>query len=180
MSLTRMEGGRCSNDCNAALTESVLQTGAHTIKTLDQLRSIGVAVALDDFGTGYSSLASLQKLPLTRVKLDRSLIASIDDNAQSASIARATIGLCRSLGLEVTAEGVERVEQLAMLLPHRGLSLQGYLFSRPVSTAELLPLLGRLPAHCRELKEHALKLPATPFTSRSGERRKGPLSLVGD
>ena len=125
------------------LTESVLQTGAHTIKTLDQLRAIGVAVALDDFGTGYSSLASLQQLPLTRVKLDRSLIAGIDDGARSASIARATIALCRGLGLEVTAEGVERVEQLAMLLPHRAISLQGYLFSRPVSARHLLPLLER-------------------------------------
>jgi diguanylate cyclase (GGDEF)-like protein len=163
------------------LTESVLQTGAHTIKTLDQLRSIGVAVALDDFGTGYSSLASLQRLPLTRVKLDRSLIAGIDDNARSASIARATIALCRGLGLEVTAEGVERIEQLAMLLPHRAISLQGYLFSRPVSARDLLPLLERLPAQCQELRLAAMKLPVQPkFTTRTGERRKGALALVVD
>jgi diguanylate cyclase (GGDEF)-like protein len=162
------------------LTESVLQTGAHTIKTLEQLRSIGIATALDDFGTGYSSLASLQRLPLTRVKLDRSLIAGIDDGARSDSIARATIALCRGLGLEVTVEGVERVEQLAMLLPHRAISLQGYLFSRPVSANDLLPLLDRLPEHCRELKEAAQKLPQTKFVSRTGERRKGLLALVAD
>ncbi len=60
------------------LTENVLQTGPATIETLRRLREIGVAIALDDFGTGYSSLASLEQLPLTRVKLDRSLIASID------------------------------------------------------------------------------------------------------
>jgi diguanylate cyclase (GGDEF)-like protein len=163
------------------LTESVLQTGAHTIKTLDQLRAIGVAVALDDFGTGYSSLASLQRLPLTRVKLDRSLIAGIDDNARSASIARATIALCRGLGLEVTAEGVERVEQFAMLLQHRAISLQGYLFSRPVSESGLLPLLERLPAQCRELKRTAQQLPVqNKFASRTGERRKGALTLVGE
>jgi EAL domain-containing protein (putative c-di-GMP-specific phosphodiesterase class I) len=88
----------CPRRClELELTESVLQTGAHTIKTLDQLRSIGVAVALDDFGTGYSSLASLQRLPLTRVKLDRSLIAGIDDKRAVSSIARATIALCRGL-----------------------------------------------------------------------------------
>ncbi len=163
------------------LTESVLQTGAHTIKTLDQLRAIGVAIALDDFGTGYSSLASLQRLPLTRVKLDRSLIAGMDDNARSAAIARATIALCRGLGLEVTAEGVERLEQLAMLLPHRAISLQGYLFSRAVPAGDLLPLLERLPATCQELKQSALKLPIQPkFTTRAGERRKGALSLVMD
>jgi EAL domain-containing protein (putative c-di-GMP-specific phosphodiesterase class I) len=122
----------------------------------------------------------LQKLPLTRVKLDRSLIAGIDDDAQSASIARATIALCRSLGLEVTAEGVERIEQLAMLLPHRAISLQGYLFPRPVAAGELLPLLGRLAERCQELRDSAQKLPATKFSARSGERRKGPLTLVGD
>jgi diguanylate cyclase (GGDEF)-like protein len=163
------------------LTESVLQTGSHTIRTLEQLRALGVAVALDDFGTGYSSLASLQRLPLTRVKLDRSLIAGIDDNARSASIARATIALCRGLGLEVTAEGVERVEQLAMLLPHRAISLQGYLFARPVSARDLLPLLERLPAQCHELEQAAQKLPGqTKFATRQGERRRGSLSLVVD
>jgi diguanylate cyclase (GGDEF)-like protein len=161
------------------LTESVLQTGTHTIKTLDQLRAIGVAIALDDFGTGYSSLASLQQLPLTRVKLDRSLIAGIDDNARSASIARATIALCRGLGLEVTAEGVERVEQLAMLLPHRAISLQGYLFSRPVSEGGLLPLLERLPVQCRELKLAAQQVSVqNRFSTAAAERRKGALTLV--
>ena len=163
------------------LTESVLQTGAHTIKTLDQLRAIGVSIALDDFGTGYSSLASLQRLPLTRVKLDRSLISGIDDNERSAAIARATIALCRGLGLDVTAEGVERVEQLAMLLPHRAISLQGYLFSRPVSEQGLLSLLERLPAQCQELRQTAQKLsPQTQFTTRAGERRRGTLALVAD
>ena len=133
------------------LTESVLQTGAATIKSLEQLRSIGVAIALDDFGTGYSSLASLQQLPLTRVKLDRSLIASMDGSVRSASIARATIGLCRDLGLEVTAEGVERLEQFAALRAYRNISLQGYLLARPVCREELLPLLERLPKHCQDL-----------------------------
>ncbi len=162
------------------LTESVLQTGAHTIRTLEQLRTIGVAIALDDFGTGYSSLASLQNLPLSRVKLDRSLISGIDDGARSAAIARATIALCRSLGLEVTAEGVERVEQLAMLLPHKAISLQGYLFARPVSASELLPLLAQVGDRCRELEAVARKLPQAKFTTRTSERRKGGLTLVGD
>ena len=136
---------------------------------------------MDDFGTGYSSLASLQRLPLSRVKLDRSLIAGIDDNARSASIARATIALCRGLGLEVTAEGVERIEQLAMLLPHRAISLQGYLFSRPVPANDLLTLLDRLPAQAEEHKKAAEKLPShAKFVTRSGDRRKGGLTLVGE
>jgi EAL domain-containing protein (putative c-di-GMP-specific phosphodiesterase class I) len=161
------------------LTESVLQTGSQTIKALDQLRCIGVAIALDDFGTGYSSLASLQQLPLTRVKLDRSLIADIDESARSASVARATIALCRSLDLEVTAEGIERLGQFAMLLPHRAISLQGYLFSRPVSGDELLPLLTRLPGQLRELVQLSQGLPV-PVHAETRAKRRGALALVRD
>jgi EAL domain-containing protein (putative c-di-GMP-specific phosphodiesterase class I) len=133
------------------LTESVLQTGPTTIKALCQLREIGVAIALDDFGTGFSSMASLEQLPLTRIKLDRSLIARMDSSARSASIARATIRLCSELGLEVTAEGVERLEQFAALLGYRGISMQGYLLARPVPSEALLAVLKELPSHCQEL-----------------------------
>jgi diguanylate cyclase (GGDEF)-like protein len=133
------------------LTESVLQTGAATIKTLEQLRSMGVAVALDDFGTGYSSIASLEQLPLTRIKLDRSLISRIDMSARSASIARATIGLCNELGLLVTAEGVERLEQFAELSGYREMTLQGFLLSEAVPRDRLLPLLKKLPEVCSDL-----------------------------
>ena len=80
------------------LTENVLQTGAATVEVLRQLRRRGVAIALDDFGIGYSSLASLEQLPLTRVKLDRALIASIHTSARSAAVARALVGLCHDIG----------------------------------------------------------------------------------
>ena len=90
--------------------------------------------------------------------------------------------MCRGLGLEVTAEGVERIEQLAMLLPHPAISLQGYLFSRPVSAkASCWPCSKRLPAHCEELRQTVQKLPPQDqLVSRSGERRKGALTLVVD
>jgi diguanylate cyclase (GGDEF)-like protein len=133
------------------LTETVLQTGAATIETLKCLRAHGVAIALDDFGTGYSSLASLEQLPLTRIKLDRSLIAGIDSSPRSAAIARAIIGLCQGLGLEVTAEGVERREQFALLLGHRAMYLQGYLLAHPVSRDELLPVMADLSRRAEEL-----------------------------
>jgi len=133
------------------LTETVLQTGAATIETLKCLRAHGVAIALDDFGTGYSSLASLEQLPLTRIKLDRSLIAGIDTSPRSAAIARAIIGLCHGLGLEVTAEGVERREQFALLLGHRAMYLQGYLLAHPVSRDELLPVMADLSRRAEEL-----------------------------
>ncbi|MEO6079950.1 MAG: EAL domain-containing protein [Steroidobacteraceae bacterium] len=130
------------------LTENVLQTGATTIDALRRLRASGIAIALDDFGTGYSSFASLEVLPLTRVKLDRSLVSSIDTNPPSRAIASSIIDLCRNLGFEVTAEGVERPEQLAMLVEHGATHIQGYLLSRPVSRddlmAELSALRGRM------------------------------------
>ena len=113
------------------------------------------------------------------MKLDRSLIAGIDDSARAASIARATIALCRGLGLEVTAEGVERLEQFAMLLPNRAISLQGYLFSRPVPRDELLALLKRMPAHCQDLLQQSQKLPAPAHTTLH-EKRRAALTLVRD
>ena len=133
------------------LTESVLQTGAATIGALKRLRANGVAIALDDFGTGYSSLASLEQLPLTRIKLDRSLIAGIDTNPRSAAIARAIIGMCQGLGLEITAEGVERTEQFAMLVGKRGMYLQGYLLARPIARDEVLAVLPNVHANAQEL-----------------------------
>jgi hypothetical protein len=79
----------------------------------------------------------------------------------------------------VTAEGVERIEQFAMLLPHRAISLQGYLFSRPVPSDDLLPLLKRLPAYCQELLQLSQKLPA-PAHAAPREKRRAALALVRD
>ena len=133
------------------LTENVLQTGSATIASLRRLRAHGIAIALDDFGSGFSSLASLEQLPLTRIKLDRSLIASIDTSARSASIAKAIIQLCQGLGLAITAEGIERLEQLAPLVGYVGLYAQGYLIARPQSVDDLLPVIADLPAVTRGL-----------------------------
>ncbi len=127
------------------LTENVLQTGPATIETLRELRQLGISIALDDFGTGYSSLASLEQLPLTRVKLDRSLIASIDTSERSMAIARAIIGLCENLRLEVTAEGIERPEQLALLLAHPSMSLQGFLISHPLDSDSVPNAVAMMP-----------------------------------
>jgi diguanylate cyclase (GGDEF)-like protein len=114
------------------LTESALQTGPATIEALHWLRSFGVAIALDDFGTGYSSLTSIEQLPLTRVKIDRSLIMDIDRSPRYAAIVRSVIGLCRSLGLAVTAEGIERRSQFAFLYAQGSVDIQGYFIARPM------------------------------------------------
>jgi len=133
------------------LTESVLQTGPTTVEALRRLREQGIAIALDDFGTGYSSLASLEQLPLNRIKLDRSLIAGLGTDSRSAAMTRAIIAMCQDLGLEITAEGVERAEQFNALLGHRSMYLQGYLLCPPVSRDELLPAMARASALAREL-----------------------------
>jgi diguanylate cyclase (GGDEF)-like protein len=133
------------------LTESVLQTGPATIEQLHRLRGLGLAIALDDFGTGYSSLSSLEQLPLTRVKLDRSLIESIDSNERSRSIVRAIIDLCNGLDLQVTAEGLERPEQFERFMGCKNLSLQGYLLARPVPMGQLLAEMKHAAARAQEL-----------------------------
>ena len=151
------------------LTETVLQTGQGTIETLRRLRELGISVALDDFGAGYSSLASLEQLPLTRVKLDRSLIATIDSSARSLAIARSIIGLCASLELEVTAEGIERREQLALLLAYPQLSLQGFLLSHPLTGAALPAFIANVSPHLQGL---LLDVPAVAATKTTPAERQ--------
>jgi diguanylate cyclase (GGDEF)-like protein len=133
------------------LTENVLQTGPTTIAALHRLRELGVSIALDDFGTGYSSLTSLERLPLTRVKIDRGLIGSLDTSSRSPAIVRSIVGLCHSLGLQVTAEGVERPSQLAALLMDRGVQVQGYLVSRPLKAATVPAFLTESRRHLEQL-----------------------------
>ena len=101
-------------------------------------------------------------LPLTRIKLDRSLVASIDTSARSASIARAIIQLCQGLGLSITAERIERPEQLTPLVGYPGLYAQGYLIAHPQSPDELLPVIARLPELTRSLvRASVARLPET-------------------
>jgi diguanylate cyclase (GGDEF)-like protein len=126
------------------LTESVLQTGPTTIAALRTLRSHGFGIALDDFGTGYSSLTSLEQLPLSRVKLDAKLVAGIGSSPRAGAIARAIIDLCAGLGLEVTAEGIERREQFAWFARSSNISLQGFLFSDAVHFSRVLPFKASL------------------------------------
>jgi len=137
------------------LTENVLQTGPTTIAALHRLRELGVSIALDDFGTGYSSLTSLERLPLTRVKIDRGLIGSLDSSARSPAIVRSIVGLCHSLGLQVTAEGVERPSQLASLLMDRGVQVQGYLVSRPLKATSVPSFLTESRHHLEQLMRTA-------------------------
>jgi diguanylate cyclase (GGDEF)-like protein/PAS domain S-box-containing protein len=114
------------------VTESVFfDPDAHVIRQLDRLREAGVRVALDDFGTGYSSLGRLQDLPVDAVKIDRSFVSMVRTGAEKLPILNSMINMAHSLGLTVTAEGIETVAQAAYLTDLNCDSLQGYLFSHP-------------------------------------------------
>ena len=94
-------------------------------------------LAVDDFGTGYSSLAYLKKLPVDKLKIDRTFVTDIGSDPTSAAIVTAIIGLAHCLGLEVLAEGIQSDQQHATLLASGCTHGQGFLFSQPVSAAAL-------------------------------------------
>lgn len=123
------------------VTESVLlENSATAMATLRALRDHGVHIALDDFGTGYSSLSYLTRMPISNLKVDRAFIRGLLDGGLNAAIVRAILAMARSLGMHVTAEGVETLPQALALRDMGCGSLQGYYFSRPV-VAELIPAL---------------------------------------
>jgi diguanylate cyclase (GGDEF)-like protein len=104
--------------------------------TFTQLRELGIKLAIDDFGTGYSALSYLKQLPVDYVKLDQAFVRELGDNAADAAITQAVITMAHGLGLKVTAEGVETLEQLQVLRAQGCDEVQGYLVGRPVPAAE--------------------------------------------
>ncbi len=124
------------------ITESaVMQDAEKTIATLNALNALGVTLSIDDFGTGYSSLSYLKRFPLAKLKVDQSFVRNLSTSANDAAIARSVILLGHSLNLIVIAEGVETEAQLAWLRTQHCEEMQGYLFSRPVPSAEFEALL---------------------------------------
>lgn len=125
-------------DIELEITESVaMQNVDATIQVLRSLRDLGVDLAIDDFSTGYSSLAYLKRLPIQRLKLDRSFVKDIEADPNDAAICSATIALAHAPGLQVVAEGVE-TETQRLYLRDLGCDLmQGFLFSRPLPSEDL-------------------------------------------
>lgn len=124
--------GLPANRLELEVTESVLLQDSDVIMIiLHKIRSLGVRVSMDDFGTGYSSLSYLRRFPFDKIKIDQSFIRTLDDSNDCLAIVRAVLGLGRSLGMSVVAEGVETEAQFALLEREGCEQLQGYLFSKP-------------------------------------------------
>lgn len=144
------ETGLPASKLELEVTESNImgQTEALVV-VLKNLRHIGVTISVDDFGTGYSSLSRLKRLPIDRLKIDRSFVCDLPFDEDDAAIARAVIALGRSLGLRVIAEGVENAEQAEFLRQEGCHEAQGYYYSKPISAAAVTDIFAGKVRLCR-------------------------------
>jgi EAL domain-containing protein (putative c-di-GMP-specific phosphodiesterase class I) len=128
------------------ITEStVMADPSAAVEMLMKIKSLGVQLSIDDFGTGYSSLSYLHRFPLDTLKIDSSFTKSMGQESDSIEIVRTILPMANSLQLNVVAEGVETVEQLAILRKLRCEFAQGFYFSKPVTADEAGALLGKNP-----------------------------------
>lgn len=127
------------------ITEGVLmQDLPETMETLKSLTDMGIGLSIDDFGTGYSSLSYLRRFPFTALKIDRSFVSDVTDNADAAVLTKAIINMGHSLGMSVIGEGVERGEQLDFLRAQGCDLIQGYHLGRPMTAIECARFLRSL------------------------------------
>jgi len=143
------------------ITENIALNYDEAAVVLRKLRDKGVKLAFDDFGTGYASLSYLTKFPLSRIKIDRSFVGKITDDAEDAAIVRSLISMAHNLGLGVIAEGVETTGQAAFLLKEHCEEAQGYLYAKPLAAEAFEVFLRTRPS------EPAQFFPERPFSPRS-------------
>jgi len=138
------ENDVCPSNYEFEITETVLLgDDAATRDSIAVLKQEGFSIALDDFGTGYSSLSSLQRFAVDKIKIDRAFVRNLDQNDRDAvTLVDAIIHLARALDLDVIAEGVETEAQRDRLIACGCNSFQGFLFSRPISAADLRALIA--------------------------------------
>lgn len=149
-----VETGLDPSQLELEITEnSAMQNAEHSIRTLQDLKRIGVRIAVDDFGIGYSSLNYLKRFPLDSLKLDKSLVQDVTDDAGAAAIASAVISMAASLGLKLVAEGIETEEQLAFFRERGCPRGQGYLVGRPMEAGPFRQFLRDRARHPAETPE---------------------------
>jgi diguanylate cyclase (GGDEF)-like protein/PAS domain S-box-containing protein len=138
------QSGLSAHRLELEITETLLlERGDHVLATLHALRALGVRIAMDDFGTGYSSLSYLRSFPFDKIKIDRSFVRDLCSNTDSQAIVRAIVSLGSSLGITITAEGVECERDLERLRAEGCTQAQGFLFSVPRPQREILQGLRR-------------------------------------
>lgn len=132
------------------VTETIaLNDDGRSFEALARLKALGVRIAFDDFGTGFASLSSLQRYPLTTLKIDRSFVQDISSRTKDAAIIRALVSMSGDLGLATVAEGIETAEQAAIISSLGCTVGQGYLYARPMPALQLFPYLSRETRHDR-------------------------------
>ena len=120
------------------VTEGIIMDNpTSAINTLNQISESGIKLAIDDFGTGYSSLSYLKRLPIDKLKIDKSFVDGLPDDEEDESIAKAIIALAKSLNLDLIAEGVETMEQQKFLVEHGCKNIQGYLYAKPMLAEDI-------------------------------------------
>jgi len=120
------------------IESDIMRDPYSSIKILEKINDLGIDISVDDFGTGYSSLAYLKKLPINKLKIDRSFVMDIINDEDSAQIVNAIIVLAKSLNLDIIAEGVETKEQCDFLLQMGCKNIQGYYFSKPLCFEDMI------------------------------------------
>ncbi len=140
-----MQNEECNYDnIELEVTENqIMKNPDKSIKVLEALSSLGISIAIDDFGTGYSSLAYLKRFPIKKIKIDKSFVDELPNDAEDVAISNTIINLCKSLNLKVIAEGVETQEQKNFLLENGCKLIQGYYYSRPLSAKDMTEYLGK-------------------------------------
>jgi diguanylate cyclase (GGDEF)-like protein len=136
------QNGMRPDQLQLEVTESLAAQDQQVQQRLHELKAIGVTLALDDFGTGYSSLSSLHQLPVDTVKIDRSFVCQADTSHHHRVLIEATVKVAQSLGMSTVAEGIETEAQAAAVRAQACAKGQGYLFSRPLASPDLIAWLS--------------------------------------